>query len=49
MSKPAIFTALAGFVSAKFGLEFAFLLFATLLIISGVMFFFIKQDDINHD
>jgi len=41
---PAIFTALAGFVSSSFGLEYAFLLFAILLIVSGLTFFFIKQN-----
>jgi MFS family permease len=40
---PAVFTALAGFLSASFGLRYAFLLFAILLIISGLTFFSIRQ------
>ena len=41
---PAIFTALAGIVSASYGLEYAFLLFAILLVVSGLTFFSIKQN-----
>lgn len=39
---PAFFTALAGIISSAFGLESAFLLFGSLLIISGVTFLFIR-------
>jgi Na+/melibiose symporter-like transporter len=41
---PALFTTVAGYVAAKFGLEYAFWIFAVLLIISGLKFFSIKQD-----
>ena len=41
---PAIFTALAGIVSSSFGLEYAFLIFAILLVVSGLTFFSIKQN-----
>lgn len=36
---PAIFTALAGLVASNYGLEYAFLLFSVLLVISGLTFF----------
>jgi hypothetical protein len=39
---PAIFTAVAGFVSAAYGLEATFALFAALFALSGVTFFFIR-------
>ncbi|MFA6475590.1 MAG: MFS transporter [Patescibacteria group bacterium] len=42
-SLPAIFIAVAGIVSSQFGLENVFLLFAVLLIVSGLTFFSIKQ------
>jgi predicted MFS family arabinose efflux permease len=44
---PAIFTAIAGVVSVNLGLEYAFLLFAILLTISGLTFFFIRSDNMN--
>lgn len=43
---PAAFTALAGIVSARFGLMYAFVLFAILLIISGITFLRIKPPNV---
>ncbi len=39
---PAIFTTVAGFVSAQFGLQYAFWVFAILLWVSGLKFLSIK-------
>ena len=41
---PGIFTAMAGVISVSFGLEAAFLLFAALMVISGIIFLFLTNE-----
>lgn len=45
---PAIFTALAGIISVRLGLTYAFWLFATLLVVSGGLFLHIKPKPTTH-
>ncbi len=40
----AFFTAIAGFVSARYGLDKAFLVFSLLLVVSGLMFLRVRSD-----